>query len=176
MLYYCLTFTAQVVPADAKTNPNKVYFQGEFISKEDDQATKVIKVNLFPETDAQQALWQEMVDNSKVLKDAEYEPIHVELPPYHMYDQRKAGEFIKRKDGSTKVFTGMDVYMRILTDKLNGGFRVDGNPKAKAEQTVDRLGKWIGTGATHVETVINPTPAADAAHVAVPTFTTTAGN
>jgi len=152
MLYKCISLESAVVPATAKRNANAVYFQAQFVPKDDLVNTKLIKVNLFPTTDQQLAMYQELVDNNKVLVDQQYIKVSVDLPDFKMVDS-ETGAF------RDKIYDSMDVYVRLINnDEWFEGSNLpklakEHDPKKLAIRTVERLGKFIGKSTHEVDTV-----------------------
>ena len=141
MLYKCISLTQEVVPQNAAVNAGSTYFQAQFVPKTDLLNTKLIKVNLFPTSEAQIAQYAELVANNKVLEDQQYVKVNVAMPDFKMRDD-KTGAW------RPKVYSDMDVYVRLIeNDEWFQGSNLpkmvrEHEPKRLAERTIERLGEF----------------------------------
>jgi hypothetical protein len=149
MIYKCISFTSDVVPATAKQNAGDTFFRGVFINLEDEYDMKSIKVNFFPTEPAHTEKFQELVDAGKVPGNTQFGCFHVLLPNFKMRDSNT-------KVLRDKIYDCMDVHVRLQKNSAyvpgqTPEFIPETDPKRRAEQTVSRLGEWV-VGATAVHT------------------------
>jgi hypothetical protein len=173
MLYKCISLKKAVIPADAKQHAGETYFQAQYLPVDNDTDIKVVKINIFPTTPEVMAIYQEKVDNNQLLKNKEFERIYVELPAYIMKDDATKTWRVDPSTDQAKVYNGMEVCvemkknLQFIAGKTPEWLTV-GDPKAKAEQTINRLGKFIAKAVHTDHTPIAESEAAAAPAVVVP--------
>ena len=118
-------------------------------------------------------MYQELVDNGKVLADSNYVKVTVAMPDYRMKDD-KTGVWRKNKAGQISIYDSMDVWVRLIeNDEWFEGcgqakmIRQD-DPKKLAERTVARLGEFVAKETHEISHVEEPAAAAQDAQAAAP--------
>ena len=159
MKYKCISLTAQTIPSTAKQNPGGTYFLAQYLPIDNDTDIRVVKVNIFPTTPEVMAIYQEKVDNNKLLMNKEFDRVYVELPDYRMKDND--GNWRPKTYNGMEVCVEMKKNMQYIEGKSAQWLPME-DPKNKAIQTIERLGQFIAKS-THEESEVVSAPVAETA-------------